>query len=67
MDQQPKIDINQTTPIVCDECGKDQFVVKYFLKRLSALVSPTGEEMIIPMQAFACSSCGHINEEFLHE
>ena len=34
------------------------------LKKLSALVSPTGQEAIIPVAAFACDSCGHINKEF---
>lgn len=65
--QQAQLDFTQSTDITCDECGKNQFKVRYFLKRFSALVSPTGDEMIVPMQAFACASCGHINEEFLHE
>ena len=34
------------------------------LKRLSALVSPNGQEAIVPVMAFACDSCGHINDEF---
>ena len=34
------------------------------LKKLSALMSPTGQEAIIPVAAFACQSCGHINKEF---
>ena len=34
------------------------------LKKLSALVSPTGQEALIPVAAFACDSCGHINKEF---
>ena len=34
------------------------------LKKLSSLLSPTGQEAIIPVMAFACDSCGHINKEF---
>ena len=34
------------------------------LKKLSALVSPNGQEAIIPVAAFACEACGHINKEF---
>jgi hypothetical protein len=64
---QAQLDLSQTLPITCDECGKENFVIKFKLRRLSALVSPSGEEMIIPMQVFACSNCGHINEEFLPE
>ena len=62
-----QLDLTQTSAIQCDDCGKENFVIKFKLRRLSALVSPSGEEMIIPMQVFACASCGHINEEFLPE
>ena len=34
------------------------------LKKLSALMSPSGQEAIIPVAAFACEACGHINKEF---
>jgi Zn ribbon nucleic-acid-binding protein len=29
------------------------------------MMSPSGEEMLVPIQAFACVKCGHINKEFL--
>ena len=63
--QQPKIDLSQSEPYVCGDCDHDKFVVKFFLRRISPLLSPTGEEMIIPVQVFACASCGHVNEDFL--
>ena len=31
-----------------------------FLKKISRLVSPTGQE-IIPVQVYSCGNCGHIN------
>ena len=34
------------------------------LKRVSALLSPTGQEAIVPVGVFACEHCGHVNEEF---
>ena len=34
------------------------------LKKLSAIISPTGQEALIPVAAFACEACGHINKEF---
>ena len=37
------------------------------LKRLSALTSPTGEEMLFPAQLFRCTDCKHINKEFLEQ
>ena len=65
--QQPQLDFDKASDVTCDDCGNTKFIVKYFLKRFSALVSPSGEEMIVPMQVFACASCGHVNEEFLPE
>ncbi len=62
-----QLDFSKASDIVCDDCNNDTFTVKYFLKRFSAIISPTGDEMITPISVFACSKCGHINEEFLPE
>ena len=42
---------------------RDTQVLKF--RKLSALLSPSGEETLIPLQTFACAKCGHINEGFL--
>ena len=34
------------------------------LHKLSALVSPNGQETIVPAAVFACEKCGHVNSEF---
>lgn len=62
---QQELDFEKADDIACDECGKRDFIIKYQLKRFSAFLSPSGNEMIVPMQVFSCSSCGHINSEFL--
>tara|TARA_Y100001963_G_C6498760_1_gene316894 strand:+ start:170 stop:406 length:237 start_codon:yes stop_codon:yes gene_type:complete len=62
--RQVNIDVSQAKDIKCDECENDSFKQTILLKRLSALVSPTGQEVLIPMQVFACEKCGHINDEF---
>ena len=59
------VDFSQTTEEVCGECGNDTFVQVFKIRKLSALLSPTGKTTMIPMQVFACHKCGHINEEFL--
>ena len=58
------VDLTHAKDIECEECGSRGFRQSMMLKRLSALVSPTGQEAIIPVMAFACDSCGHINKEF---
>jgi len=64
---QLEIDFSMAETYVCEECGNDRFVVNYLIKKFSALVSPTGNEMLNPIQCFSCASCGHINPDFLPE
>ena len=59
------IDLSQTTAETCESCGNDTFVQVYKMRKLSALLSPTGKPTMIPIQIFACAKCGHINPEFL--
>jgi hypothetical protein len=62
--QQLRVDLSQTTDVVCSECQSTLFVQAYQMKRLSALVSPTGQEALIPISTFCCKACGNINPEF---
>ena len=50
--------------IVCEQCGGRYFRQVNSFKRLSALLSPTGKEQIIPVPSFRCDDCGFINKEF---
>ena len=63
--QQFNVDISQTEAETCEQCGNNTFVQVYQMRRLSALLSPTGQETKIPIQMFACHKCGHINKSFL--
>ena len=58
------VDLTHAKDIECEECGNKGFRQTMMLKKLSALVSPNGQEAIIPVMAFACDKCGHINKEF---
>ena len=62
---QLNIDINQATDIKCSNCGHTFFHEVTFFKKISALLSPTGQEGIIPIPTYACLECGNINDEFL--
>ena len=59
---QVKLNLSDTETIVCEKCGNGLFIQSFFLKKISALVSPTGQESIIPVQVYSCSNCGHINK-----
>ena len=60
-----QIDLSKTDTIVCEECGNASFIQAFFLKKVSALVSPTGKEAIIPMQVFSCGNCGAIPKNMI--
>jgi len=63
--QRINVDLNQASDIVCSNCGGKFFHAVTFFKKISALLSPTGQEGIIPIPTYACLECGNINEEFL--
>lgn len=60
---QGKIDLRNMPNIKCDECESDVFKQVIFIKKISALLSPNGQEVIVPVQAFACDKCGHVNKD----
>ena len=61
---QEQIDMSKTTPIQCEKCNNSTFKQTLLIRKLSALVSPNGQETIVPMAVFACEKCGHVNSEF---
>ena len=58
-----KLDLSQAETILCEKCSNGLFIQSFFLKKLSALVSPTGQEAVIPVQVYSCGNCGHINQK----
>lgn len=63
--QRMSVDLNQASDIECSSCGNRFFHEVMFFKKISALISPTGQEAIIPIPTYACLECGNINKEFL--
>ena len=63
-------DLDKATPIKCEykysdlekgvqlECSNEIFQPGVELKKLSSLVSPTGQTSVIPVQIFYCVKCG---------
>lgn len=61
------LDLSKADTYTCESCGNDRFTVQYLIKKFSALISPTGQEMLTPISCFACTKCNHINKDFLPE
>ena len=63
--QQVKVDLGQSETIKCKSCGNYLFIQSFILKKLSSLVSPTGQEAMIPVQVYSCGNCGQVAEGML--
>ena len=61
---QQTIDMNQTASVKCEKCENQTFKQTLLIRKMSALVSPNGQETVIPVAVFACEKCGHVNSEF---
>jgi len=66
-DPQPQVNLKaeDMTDVLCAKCGNQTFVPVFLFKKISAVLSPTGQESMIPLQVFKCDDCGHINDEFI--
>jgi len=64
LQQQPNVSIEQTSAVVCEECGNETFVQALYLRSVSPLLTGTGERGIIPIPTFICTACNNVNEQF---
>ena len=58
--QQVKVDLSDADTMKCQKCENPIFIQGYIIKRISAIVSPTGQEVIAPVQVFNCGNCGEM-------
>tara|TARA_R100000664_G_scaffold18179_1_gene27187 strand:+ start:651 stop:878 length:228 start_codon:yes stop_codon:yes gene_type:complete len=67
--QRPQLNVNinpdLVEDVVCEKCECQSFTACYIIKKVPALVSPTGKEVMMPVETFSCLACGHINKEFV--
>jgi hypothetical protein len=63
--QKVSVNLQEAQDLVCSECGNKFFKEVTFFKKVSALLSPTGQAGLIPIPAYACTKCENVNEEFL--
>ena len=58
--QQVKVDLKDAETMTCQQCDNKIFIQGYVVKKLSAIISPTGQEVIAPIQVFNCGNCGEM-------
>lgn len=64
MQQQLNIPLDKSTPLVCEECQNETFRQVFFLRTVSKFIAGTDQDGLIPIPSFACTNCGHVNNEF---
>ena len=57
---QVQVDLKDAETMTCQQCDNKIFIQGYVIKKLSAIISPTGQEVIAPIQVFNCGSCGEL-------
>ena len=60
-----KVDLKQADTVKCDDCGNYLFITSYVIKRVSAILSPSGQEGLVPVQVYSCGNCGQVPKIFL--
>ena len=63
--QQVKVDLTQAETMKCEYCDNYLFINATIIKRLSAIVSPTGEEALVPIEVYSCGNCGRVPKTML--
>ena len=58
--QQVQVDLSDAETMNCQECNNKIFIQGYVIKKISAIMSPTGQEVRAPVQVFNCGNCGEI-------
>ena len=67
--QQPQtevqVDLKKAETIKCDDCGNYLFITASVIKRISPILSPTGQEALVPVQVYSCGNCGKVPKMFI--
>ncbi len=63
---QPRFDITTCPTEVC-VCGNKIWIAGNVLKKVSALMSPTGKDQLVPIPIFVCSKCGEVASTFKND
>lgn len=64
MDQNVRVGLENSSPIVCESCGNDTFNEASYLRRVSKLLTGSADDTIVHVPTFTCSKCSHVNEQF---
>ena len=58
-------DLSQAETMKCEYCGNYVFIKGTVIKRVSPLISPTGQEALVPIEIYSCGNCGKVPKSML--
>jgi predicted nucleic acid-binding Zn ribbon protein len=58
------IDLKEQPSVVCEKCEGVYFREVTIIKKVSKLLTGSGQDTIVPFPTYMCDGCGHVNEEF---
>lgn len=63
----PKLNVSldKTVPIVCEKCENQTFSEAVILRKVSRFLTGQSVDGLVPIPIFCCTSCGHVNDEFM--
>jgi len=64
---QPTVDLEKAETMKCEQCLSSLFSISYIIKKISAIMSPTGQEILAPIQVYTCKGCDKVPDVFLAE
>lgn len=65
--KQQTVDLAKADTMKCDDCGNYLFINSYVIKRISAIMSPNGQEGLVPVQVYSCGNCGKVPSTLMKE
>jgi len=63
--QQQTVDLSKADTLQCDKCDNYLFITSFVIKRISAIMSPNGQEGLVPVQVYSCGNCGAVPPKLL--
>tara|TARA_R100001079_G_scaffold75634_1_gene40556 strand:- start:57 stop:326 length:270 start_codon:yes stop_codon:yes gene_type:complete len=64
---QVQVDLSQAETMKCEDCGNYVWIKATVIKRISALMSPTGQEALAPIEIYSCGNCGKVPTSMLKD
>ena len=65
INSQSSFDVSKAETMKCEQCGSTLFSISYIIKRISSIISPTGQEAIVPIQVYSCEGCSKVPSVFI--